>query len=262
MSGGGRRAVLGVCLLAASYAGMLPAATWREDFASASLDPTRWQRTLDGDFRTQSAEVVASGTGYRLRLQADTVGTRDDTVKHLGVASRCALPIGSDARIRVRFDWGPPDNGSYLAAALVISPHATTGDPQTTDDWLSIAYVGVPPGRNARLLIIARRSGATRTLYADGWPDHNREGRPIESAEIEVAWRGPSLEVREDERLVLTVAASEAPFADARVYLQLSSHSNYRAREVHFGDLRWTVGDDRPLNPMPSAPACAARPPA
>ena len=257
MTRGGRGAVLGACLLAASCAGPAAAATWREDFASGGLDPARWERTLAGDFRTQSAEVVASGTGYRLRLQADTVGTRDDTIKHLGVASRCALPVGSDARIRVRFDWGPPGNGSYLAEALVISPHATTGDPQATDDWLSIAYVGVPPGHNARLLIIARRSGVTRTLYADGWPDRNREGRRIESAEIEVAWRGPSLEIREDGRLVLAAAASEAPFATARVYLQLSSHSNYRSREVHFGDLRWTIGDDdRPANPLPSAPAC------
>ncbi|HMA47430.1 MAG TPA: hypothetical protein VKP11_09565, partial [Frankiaceae bacterium] len=114
MTRGGRRALFGACLLAAAAAaaGTAAAATWREDFAGASLDLRRWERTKDGDFRIQSAEVVASaaGPGHRLRLLADTVGTRDDTVKHVGVASRCALPVGSDARLRVRVDWGPPAN--------------------------------------------------------------------------------------------------------------------------------------------------------
>jgi len=251
---GWRRALCGACLIAAVPAA---AATWREDFAGGSLDASRWERTHDGDFDTWSADVVSSSAGYRLRLQADTTGTRDDTVKHLGIASRCALPVESGARVQVRLDWGPPANGSYLAAALVVSPHATAGDPQATDDWLSVGYAGVPPGRNARLLVVARSKGVTRTLYADGWPERNREGRRIGQVEIEVAWRGSALEIREDGRLVLVTAASEAPFETARVYLQLASHSNYRSRQVHFEDVRWTVGGDAPVLKLPSAPACA-----
>ena len=259
MTRGGRRALFGACLLAAASAGTVAAATWREDFSAGSLDPQRWERTLDGDFRKQSAEVIANaaGPGYRLRLLADTVGTRDDTVKHVGVASRCALPVGSDARLRVRVDWGPPANGSYLAAAILISPHSTTGDPQATDDWLSIGYVGVPPGHNARLLVAARAGGITRTLFTEGWPDRDRQGRPVARAEIEVAWRGPSLEIRENGRLVLAAAAAEAPFKAAHVYLQLSSHSNYPARAVYFEDLRWrSGGDDSPVLGLPSQPDC------
>ena len=264
MTRGRRRALYGACLLAALSAATAPAATLREDFASGSLDPARWERTREGDFRAQSAEVVesATGQGYRLRLLADTVGTRDDTVKHLGIGSRCRLPLGPDARFRIRIDWGPPDNGSYLAAAIVISPHATTGDPQATDDWLSIGYVGVPPGGNARMLVVVRKAGVTRTLYTDGWPEPRREGRRIGRPEIEVARRGSSFEIREDNRLILVTAASEAPFAGAHVYLQLSSHSNYRSRAVHFEDLRWTIGSDGPREAgLPSAPDCAALPP-
>ena len=262
MTHGGCRRLSGACLLAALSTAPAPALTLREDFASGSLDPARWERTHEGDFRTQSAEVVASATGgHRLRLLADTVGTRDDTVKHLGVVTRCRFPLGPDAGFRIRIDWGPPDNGSYLAAAIVISPHATTGDPQTTDDWLSIGYVGVPPGGNARLLVVARKRGVTRTLYTDGWPGPLREGRRIGRPEIEVARHGPSLEVREDDRLVLVTAASEAPFDAAHVYLQLSSHSNYPSRMVHFEDLRWMIGNDPRVAGLPAAPDCAAPPP-
>jgi hypothetical protein len=246
---GRRLALAGVCLVALVHAAKAAAVTWREDFASGRLDATRWQRTVEGDFRTDAAEIVAAGTParHRLRLLVDTLGTRDDTIKRMGVGTRCAIPLGPDARLRVRIDWGPPANGSYLAAAVVISPHATAASPEATDDWLSVGYVGVPPGHNARLLVTARTRGVKRTLYADGWPDVRREGRPVKRAEIELAWRGPALEIREDGRLVHIAAASEARFDAAHVYLQLASHSNYPARAVSFEDL-------------PAAPACDASP--
>src|SRR5262245_10625684 len=73
---------------------------WVEDFRSGRLDPARWERTHAGDFREWSVEVVDSirrrGASpdaaplspiYRLRLRADTRGTRDDTVKFLGARS-------------------------------------------------------------------------------------------------------------------------------------------------------------------------------
>ena len=202
--------------------------------------PARWQRTSDGDFRIQSVEVLPSGAdaGFRLRIEADTRGTRDDTVKHLGIASRCAIPLGPGARMQIRMDWGPPANGSHLAGSIVLSPHATTGDPGATADWLSIGYVGIPPGRNARLLVMARVKGVVRTLFEDVWPDANRQGRLVERAKIDVAWRGTSLEIRENGWLVHTGAAADVPFGSAHVYLQLASHSNFPARAVHFDSVR------------------------
>ena len=158
-------------------------------FVVGAPRPARWQRTSDGDFRIQSVEVLPSGAdaGFRLRIEADTRGTRDDTVKHLGISHRCAIPLGPGARMQIQMDWGPPANGSHLAGSIVLSPHATTGDPGATADWLSIGYIGIPPGRNARLLVMARVKGVVRTLFEDGWPDANRQGRPVEQAKIGVA---------------------------------------------------------------------------
>ena len=62
-----RRAIVAAPALLAAAQGAA-AGAWREDFASGRLDPQRWQRTLDGDFRTHAAEVVAGEAGYRLRL--------------------------------------------------------------------------------------------------------------------------------------------------------------------------------------------------
>ena len=95
----------------------LAANGWREDFGTGTLDPDRWQRTVAGDLRTHEVRSApaADGNGFRLRLAADTRGTNDHDVNHLGVVSRCAVVLGSDARVGVELDW------------------------------LSIRYVGVPP---------------------------------------------------------------------------------------------------------------------
>jgi hypothetical protein len=255
-----RRVLFGAALLA-SVVGGASAETWSEDFASGRLDPARWQRTLDGDFRMQSAEVVASdaGAGFRLRLVADTLGTRDDAIKHVGVRSRCAISLGSEASLRLTIDWGPPANGSYMAAAVVLSSQAVANDPTTTRDWLSVGYVGVPPGRNARLLVTASAGGVVRTLYADGWPDGNRLGRSIKRAEIDLTWRRSTLEIRENGQLVHTATATGALFNSAHIYFQLSSHSNYPARAVHFENLRVRHGDEAStVTGFPSAPDCYA----
>ena len=138
------------------------ASTWSEDFTSGRLGPAQWQRTSDGDFRVQSVQVVpsAADAGFRLLIEADTRETRDDTVRHVGVASRCAIPLGPGTRVQFRMNWGPPANGSYLAGGIVLSPHATTGDPRASGDWLSIGYVGVP----TRAQCAAPRHGARDLL--------------------------------------------------------------------------------------------------
>jgi hypothetical protein len=251
-----RRAALGVAfLVAAGHAAASVA--WREAFTSAQLDAQRWQGTHEGYLGARAVQIVPGDSAHRLRLAVDTRATPDDTLTHVGVVTRCPVPIGTDTRVRVRIDWGPPANGSYLAAAVVLSPHATSGDPSKTSDYLSIGYVGVPPGRNARLLVRARVSGDVRTLFADGWPDANRAGRSVGKSQLEVSWRAAELEVRENGRIVYTGRAAEAPFAAAYVYLQMTSHSNYAERAIHFDEVVVMEGGDvTEFRPWPAVPGC------
>jgi hypothetical protein len=249
-----------VALALAALASTSAASTWRETFASGALDAARWQRTVDGDFREHSAEVVPRRTPgvFRLRLLADTRGSRDETVKYLGIASGCAISLRSGTRISILMDWGPPANGSYLSAGIALSPHSTSTDATATDDWLSVSYVGVPPGHNARLLVTSSARRVVRTLYADGWPDRNRAGRPIDRVELVVEWRDDVIEVRENGRLAYALDRSAAAFDSAQLYLHLASHSNYGARAVHFEDIRVTQDDGiRQTTAFPAPPKCA-----
>jgi hypothetical protein len=235
---GGRRRVRGLALGAAllALAPFAAAAGWIEDFAGGRLDPSRWERTADGDLRDWSAEVVAaagSASGFRLRLQADTRGTRDDTLKHLGVRRIEPIALVDGARIAVRLDWGDQANGSYLTGAVVLSPHVTQGNPLDTPDWLRVAYVGVPPGRNARLVVAVRRSGRDRTVDLDGWPG-DRTGRRLGVQDIALRVRGRRIEVWEGERQVWRSRDDELALGSVNLYLQLASHSNYPPRAIHF----------------------------
>lgn len=246
-------------VLGLTQAASAPADFWREEFDSGELDPARWQHTLDGDLEVHAAELVPApeGTGARLRLLADTRGTSNATVKYVGIMSRCAVVTEANTNVSLRVDWGPPANGSYLSAAIVLSPHTTAGNPLTTPDWLSVAYVGVPPGRNARLLVRMSNNGVVRTLYRDGWPDANRAGRYITRPTLQISLGPSSLELREDGRLVFSSTGRELPTIGSHLFLQLSSHSNFPARSVHFEDLRLQSGGaDGPVVDWPAYPDC------
>jgi hypothetical protein len=226
---------------------------WVEDFRSGRLDPARWERTHDGDFREWSVEVVDSirrrGASsdpavsplspiYRLRLRADTRGTRDDTVKFLGARAVPPIPLQEGREIVVQLDWGNQSNGSYLTAAVVLSPHVTSGNPLTTDDWLSVTYVGVPPGRNGRLVVAVKSAGRERTVETEGWPDNGRQGRPLGIQVVRLGVRNRAVEVWEGDRRVLTAARDTLAFDTAYLYLQMSSHSNYPPRSIYFDTVR------------------------
>lgn len=132
-------------------------AVWAETFAHRSLDLSRWELTADGDFREWAVDVVEvpGGSGnLRLGLGGDTRGTRDDTVKFLGVRGVPLIQLGKEGHISVDLDWNNQVNGSYLSAAIVLSPHATIKSPLKRPDWLKVEYVGVPPGKNARMVIV------------------------------------------------------------------------------------------------------------
>jgi hypothetical protein len=242
MPAGRRRAhviALGVGLLALSLTRLALADShgWVEDFAQGRLDQIRWQRTVAGDLREWWAEVVEApgrGSGFRLRLRADTRGTRDDTLKFVGVGTVMPIALREGSRVAVRLDWGEQANGSYLTAGLVLSPHATAGNPLDAPDWLQVVYVGVPPGRNARLVVAYRTHGRERTVHTEGWPDTNRQGRRIGVQDLAVRVRDGAFEVWEGERLVWRSQAGEIAPVPAHLYLQMSSHSNYPARSIHF----------------------------
>jgi hypothetical protein len=243
--------VLSALLLAGPVA--RSADTWVDDFGSGRLDPSRWERTHQGDFREWSVEVVDSirrrtaspdaaaaplSPIYRLRLRADTRGTRDDTVKFLGARAVPPITLRDGREIVVQLDWGNQTNGSYLTAGVVLSPHVTQGNPLTTDDWLSVTYVGVPPGRHGRMVVALKSRGRERTVDAEGWPDTGREGRPLGIQLVRLRCRNHAIEVWEGDRRVWASAPDEVAFDTAYLYLQMSSHSNYPPRAIYFDTVR------------------------
>jgi hypothetical protein len=219
---------------------------WSETFSQERLDLTHWQPTFDGDCRDCSVSVVnAIEQGdFRLQLLADTLGTQDDSVNFIGARNTHLIDLSKAKRISVNLDWNKQTNGSYLSAALILSPHETKQNPLKTPDWLKIEYVGVPPGQNARMIISLMVRGRARTLYTEGWPDTNRNGRKIALQKIAVVILDQSFfQVWENVQLIYDSKLDELPFRGAYLYLQLSSHSNYSARSVYFDNIRVT-GDN------------------
>jgi hypothetical protein len=234
--------VLSCLLLTALAAASAKTITaWTENFAGGHLDPNRWQLTTDGDFREWDVSVagVPAGAGaFRLGLSADTQGTRDDTVKFVGVRSISPIRLDGEVRVSVDLDWNKQSNGSYLSAAVVLSPYATSESPLKLADWFKVEYVGVPPGTNARMVIGLKSGGQERTLHNEGWPETNRAGRTIGLQHLVIVFHDQNVQVRENDQLVYDSKQRVADFNSAFLYLQMSSHSNYPRRTIYFGDIR------------------------
>lgn len=212
-----------------------------EDFAfsAGELDPERWVTTLAGDFKERIVDVVGkNGPESRLRIRANTMGTHPKTVKFLGARTVRSFSLAGEVRITVELDWNGQKNGSYMTAGVVLCPSATTGNPLKERDWLKVEYVGVPPGRNARMVVGTSKAGRELTLYTEGWPQKNRKGRSISVQTITIVIRDGSFQVFENGELRYDSNGVRLSFDSAHVYLQMSSHSNYRAREVYFDNLR------------------------
>jgi hypothetical protein len=188
---------------------------WAETFREGWLDPARWEVTAEGDFRDRDVDVLdvkKRGVGdFRLRLRADTRGARDGTVKVLGVRGARKIPLGEATRISAELDWNEQANGSYLSAALVLAPTATSMNPLTSLDWVKVEYVGVPPGQNARLVVGVKVEGRERTVYAEGWPDTNRAGRNIALQQVMIAVRDRAFQVCENGQLVYDSGGTPSP---------------------------------------------------
>lgn len=209
-------------------------APWNDAFDSGRLDPKRWIATSEADFEEKTIDVVNS----RLRLRAATEGTDDSTVKFLGVRSARRFRFGTETRFRVDLDWNNQANGSYLTAGMILAPKSNGGNPLREADWLMVQYHGVPPGKNGRIEISMKNRGRQMTLFEEGWPERNREGRPISLQNIEVVIRGRAVEVWENGERIFQSKPDALLFDSAHIYLQMSTHSNYRARELFFDNVR------------------------
>jgi hypothetical protein len=212
---------------------------FRDDFSSPSLDATRWVITAAGDFRERTVELTSD---HWLRVRAGTIGTRDDTVKFLGVRTREAFAVGEGLCVAATLDWNDQANGSYLSAAVVLAGAPALENPLLGRDWLAAEYIGVPPGHNVRLELTSSAAGRRRTLEDEGWPEQ-REGRRIGTVRV-VLFAAPASTLlwENGERR----HQSTAPGLSAKrvfLHLQLSSHSNYPVREVYFDDVEVSAAD-------------------
>jgi hypothetical protein len=210
-----------------------------EEFASGTLDPGRWTVTQENDFREAAVKVEpAGGTAYRLKLRADTLGTRDDTVKFLGVRSTESYDFSTGRAFSMVLDWNGQANGSYLTAGMFLSPNATDLNPQGGRDWLGVEYIGVPPGQNARLQVSRKFNGNLSMPYTEGWPDQQRKGRAITVQKLGILLDAAGLSVLENDAEIFRLAEHGLNFTRTYLYLQMSSHSNYPAREVYFSSIK------------------------
>lgn len=211
-----------------------------DDFETGRLDTTRWQRTQEGDFKEANVEVMdvelGDGVDYRLRVQANTMGTHDDTVKFLGVRSVEPIVFTPRAVVSFDLDWNQQTNGCYLTAAVYLCPTATSKNPRDEADWLKFEYVGVPPGKKARSVVARKTRGRVQYLHRDGWPE-DRQGRGIGNQHIDIMRDGNGFHILENGRQLYRTPSHDLHFDEVYIYLQMSSHSNYPSREVYFDNI-------------------------
>jgi len=95
----------------------------------------------------------------------------------------------------------------------------------------------VPPGKNARAWISRRVNGGKQVLYNEGWPEKQRTGRKIGQQTVKIRWQDDRLRVIENGQVLWEAAWESFGFPQAYLYLQMSSHGNYPARELFFDDV-------------------------
>jgi len=211
-----------------------------EAMPASSIDPARWALTSEGDFQEHSVDLKDG----RFRFRAATIGTRDDTVKFHGVRSAQPYRLVKGGRFTVDVDWNQQSNGCYLAAQIILAPGKTDGNPLSGADWLKVEYIGVPPGKNGRLAVGTRIAGHDGPLFTEGWPKIQREGRPIGLQHVEIELKKRGFVIRENGVEKYVSKPDEAPpMAEAYLYVQMSTHSNYPAREIYFSNVEVVPAD-------------------
>jgi len=219
-------------------------AVFQEDFEQGFLDSYRWEVTTDGDFADFLVDVhdvdASQDTNYRLRLQANTIGT-SDPLKFLGVRTTKELDFSAGRAVSFDLDWNDQANGCYLTASFYLCP-TVSSNPKNEDNWLKFEYTGVPPGRNVRINVWEKIDGAIKPHYTD-WGPRDDQDRPIGkylepgNHRIELLLGENNLRVLEDDEEIYKLLGYESNFSTAYIYLQMSSGTNYHTREVYFDNI-------------------------
>ena len=178
-------------------------------------------------------------------MRASTLGTDEKSVKFHGL--RTLMPVidlNVPLEISLDLDWNNQVNGCYLSAGLFLCPTATTENPGDEKEWIKLEYRGVPPGKNARIVISRKRRGAERWLFTEGWPEQQHLGRLIGLQHLRLLLTRDTMTVFENDRELYTckfegVEHTKLPLTweSAYLYLQQSSHCNYQAREGFFDNI-------------------------
>lgn len=214
--------------------------TFNENFSAGVLNAQTWQTTREGDFKESIIDVhdvdPSENVDSRLRLCMNTIDTRNDTVKFLGVKSAEKVNFSDGKEISFDLDWNNQSNGCYLTGSFYLCPTATSGNPENENDWVKFEYIGVPPGQNARCVIANKINGNSRLLYAEGWPEE-LTGRQISNQHIKVILDNKSFKIWENYKELYGSQSHDLNFTSAYIYLQMSSHSNYPTREIYFDNV-------------------------
>jgi hypothetical protein len=215
-----------------------------EDFEKGRLDLSQWEVTSDGDFTEAIVDVVdvlpGEQTDHRLRLRANTIGT-SDPLKYLGLRSRDMVDFNPARTILFDLDWNKQTNGSYLTASFYLCPTASK-NPKEENDWLKFEYVGVPPGQNVRISILAKVDGVVYTLHMD-WGPRDDNGRPLgkplglSTHRISLFLDKSRVRVVQDDEEIFPLSKHNLNFTAAYIYLQMSSGTNYPSREIYFDNI-------------------------
>jgi hypothetical protein len=210
-----------------------------DDFQTGRLSEELWKLTKQNDFKQSIIEIFDVGKGdKRLRMMADTIGTKDDTVKFHGARSIARIDFNTEKKVSFDLDWNNQVNGCYLTAGVYLCPTAQDANPRDGPDWIALEYVGVPPGKNARFQVARKAKGNLRFLFTEGWPDKQRTGRKIGNQHVELLLDKKILKVMENGKELFSTHEHGINFTQAYLYLQMSSHSNYPAREIYFDNIR------------------------
>ena len=213
---------------------------FRDNFNAGYLEHERWKIIQQGDFRQSIADVITvdptKRDEYRLRLGMNTIGTRDDTVKYIGVRSANRLSLHPPTEISFDLDWNNQSNGCYLTAAVYLCPTVTNTNPEREEDWLRFQYVGVPPGQNARAVIAVKDNGTVKHLLTEGWPE-KRGGRHIGFQRIKIILDNKGFTILENGASLCHIDSRNLKFNSIYLYLVMSSHSNYPFREIYFDNI-------------------------
>jgi len=225
--------LLGVLTCAPLAGCAQPVVLFEDDFSAAKLDEAKWVHTVQNDFETETVDIVEG----RLRMGAATVGTDDATVKFHGL--RTAQPVvdlTEPCNVSFDVDWNSQANGCYMTVAAYLCP-TIAENPRDEPDWLAIQYIGVPPGKNARCWVSLKTAGHEKPLLTENWPDE-KTGRPIGLQKLQITLNREALAITENGQTLLHMPEGLGlTFDQAYLYLQHTSHSNYRLREVFFDNV-------------------------